>query len=236
MKIIYKIKQELGNLLLKIKCLLLETKEKVNYNVPYVCQFSIPENAEKSLKNELNTIEDSNWPNTGARSKEEYTKWAFTMCGMACTSMILDFYKKIKINPVVLAEDALNSDVYEMEYGTISNMKYKEYLAWITKYNLIGKIYTRLSIKGIQYSLSNRDLVIASVNPNIRGFNTVPIDQKGGHLVVVTGYNMRDHTITINNPSGFFNTNTQTAHTLPITNFMKYYAGRGIVVSNSLNI
>jgi hypothetical protein len=111
-------------------------------------------------------------------------------------------------------------------------MKYREFAEWISSYVLKAQVYTKLNIKGIQYALSNGRMVIASVNPNIRGYDTATLNQKGGHLVVVTGYNLKENTITINNPSGFYSTKTQIGHTLSVPNFFKYYAGRGIVISN----
>ncbi len=234
MKVLNKINQETKNVLYKLKSNFSAIKNKVENNVPYVCQFSIPENAEPILRKELKTIDDLNWEVTGASSKEEYEKWAFTMCGMACTSMILDFYKGEKIKPVVLAEDALKNGVYEVEGEIISNMKYREFANWVDKYNLKAEVFTKLNIKGIQYALSNENLIIASVNPNIRGYDTAPLNQKGGHLVVVTGYNLKENTITINNPSGFRSTKTQVGHTLLVLDFLKYYAGRGIVLKNKV--
>ena len=69
---------------------------------------------------------------------------------------------------------------------------------------------------------------MVSVNPNIRGYETAPEKQKGGHLVLVTGYNETDNTIIIHNPSGFVSQNTHANHTLTIDRFRMYFAGRGI--------
>jgi len=110
-------------------------------------------------------------------------------------------------------------------------MRYAEFAKWIRNYGLRADIYSKLSIKGIQYALSQNKLVIISVNPNIRGYDTAPKMQKGGHLVLVVGYDRELGTITINNPSGFLSTDTQINHSLLIEEFKNYYAGRGIVLT-----
>jgi hypothetical protein len=156
------------------------------------------------------------------------------MCGMACLSMILQHFYSKTIRNVELANDALANGVYDIANNEISGMKYQPFVKWIEKFNLLADVYSKLSIKGIQYALSHSKLVIVSVNPNIRGFNTSPQDQIGGHLVLVVGYDLRNSTITINNPSGFESTQTQKNHTMSIDNFNKYFAGRGIVVYKKL--
>ena len=206
-------------------------KEQVDCNVPFVCQFSTPENAEPSLRRTLVPLKDNSWKQSGAVSQQRYSDWAFTMCGMASTAMILECFLNKRILPAILAEDALKHGVYNDNSDEISAMKYRQYVSWIKKYGLTAEIYTRLTIRGLEHSLAMGRLAIVSVSPNIRGFNTAPTKQKGGHLVVVTGYNLSNQTITINNPSGFTSTKTQQQHQLLITDFKKYYAGRGIVVS-----
>jgi hypothetical protein len=154
------------------------------------------------------------------------------MCGMASAAMALGYFKGKDFKPAELAEDALQASVYVEASDGLSSMRYKEFAAWIRKYGLHAHIYSRLSVRGIQYALSQDTLVIISVNPNIRGYDTAPRSQKGGHLVLVTGYDLQEDTISINNPSGFVSTNSQVNHRLPTSEFKKYYAGRGIVVSN----
>lgn len=205
---------------------------KVQYEIPYVCQFATPESAEASLRNGLLPTQDPHWKETGASSPERYAEWAFTMCGMASVAMALGYFKERNFKPAELAEDALQADVYVEEANGLSSMRYKEFAAWIRKYGLHAHIYSRLSIRGVQYALSQNKLVIISVNPNIRGYDTAPRSQKGGHLVLVTGYDLKEGTISINNPSGFMSMDSQVNHALPVPGFKRYYAGRGIVVSN----
>ncbi len=232
MKLFSRIVQEIKNVIYELRVRFARVPDKVNYDVPYVCQFAKPEHAELSLKEELAAADDPHWQDTGATSPERYSQWAFTMCGMASTAMALGYFKNNNTKAAELAEDALKSGVYVEEGdGVISSMRYKEFVKWIKNYGLKANIYTRLGIKGIQYALAKNKLVIVSVNPNIRGYNTAPENQKGGHLVLVVGYDLLKSTIIINNPSGFVSTNTQINHELPVKEFLRYYAGRGIVIS-----
>jgi hypothetical protein len=212
MKIINIVNQELRNLTYHLISYFGKISENVNFNVSYVSQFSNNKNSEQSLKT-MNVEFDNDWRLSGAESKEEYARWAYTMCGMACLSMILQHFYSKTIRNVELANDALANGVYDIANNEISGMKYQPFVKWIEKFNLLADVYSKLSIKGIQYALSHSKLVIVSVNPNIRGFNTSPQDQIGGHLVLVVGYDLRNSTITINNPSGFESTQTQKNHT-----------------------
>ena len=233
MRIYRKMLREITNAFYALRSSMGHIKDTVQYDVPYVCQFAHPNHSELSLKGMLDPKDDKYWPNTGANSPEQYAKWAFTMCGMACTSMALDYFTSQTIKPVLLAEDAFKDGVYNAEKsGGLSSMQYFEFSRWIRKHNIEGKVISRLTIRGIQFALSNNSLVIVSVNPNIRGYNSVPVEQQGGHLVIVTGYNQNAGIITFNNPSGFANQQTQVGHTISIAEFRKYYAGRGIILSS----
>ncbi len=231
MRIIYGILQEVKNIVYKFVTKFSPTSNKVSYDISYVCQFAKPEHAELSLKKELDPLNDPHWAETGASSPKRYAEWAFTMCGMASTAMALSHFENKNIKPALLAEDALLHGVYTESKKELSAMKYREFAKWIKKYNVHADIYTKLSMKGICYALSKGRLVIISVNPNIRGYATAPIHQKGGHLVLVTGYDLNNKTISINNPSGFVSNNTQINHKLSEKEFLSYYAGRGIVIS-----
>ncbi len=206
-------------------------KNSVTNKAPYVSQFATPEFAEKILRDKVLAEHDLAWKNTGAVSPEEYSAWVLTQCGMACTLMALQYFKKEHVPIVLMANDALAHGVYQREQGRTSDMRYGEYVTWIRNYSLHAELHIRLSIRGIQYALSRGRLVMVSVNPNIRGYETAAPAQRGGHLVLITGYDKSHNTITFINPSGFTSTHTQIAHTLPISEFLSYYAGRGILVS-----
>lgn len=231
MKLIYKIKSELQSFKLFVSSLFSSSKDKVENDVPYVSQFAHPDFAERILKDGVEKISDPDWRNTGAESPKEYAEWVLTICGMACASMVLQYFKKNNDGVVSLAKDALKHEVYDKGPSGISNMKYKEFANWIGNYGVHAEVYTRLNIRGLYKLLSDGNLVMVSVNPNIREYETAKTHQKGGHLVLVTGYNKRINTVILHNPSGFVSLGTQENHTVPVPKFLQYYAGRGIALS-----
>ena len=232
MKVIQKLSQEYWNIYFASRAYVATIPKKVANDVPFVCQFSSPANAELSLTGQLTPKDDPEWAHSGARTQQRYADWAYTMCGMACLAMILEYFYDTNLKPATLAEDALASGVYvEPEGEAISSMRYKEFADWVKQYGVHASVISRLRIRGILYALASGHLVIVSVNPNIRGYATANKTQVGGHLVVVTGFDTTEETITINNPSGFVSLNTQKDHTLAIADFMSYFAGRGIIVS-----
>ncbi|MHB8660751.1 MAG: C39 family peptidase [Minisyncoccota bacterium] len=203
---------------------------KVENDVPYVSQFATDTYAEKVLRDKTDIRTDPNWRETGAETLDEYALWAMTQCGMACTVMALHFFK-CEVPPIVtLAKDAFAHCVYRKIGDGLSGMHYFEYCEWVPRYGIRARFYTRLGLRGIEYALSRGALVIAGANPNIRGYITAPKEQKGGHLVLITGYDRTVHTITFNNPSGFVDDGT-CMHTVPASQFFDFYTHRGIVLT-----
>jgi len=231
MKFFSRITQEVKNASYALRVRIARIPFAVAHDVPYVCQFATPAHAEATLRGTLATVADPEWAQSGADSPEQYARWAFTCCGMACTAMALAYFRKQKVTPVELAQDAARFGVYTEKDGALSGMLYRQFAMWVTKYGLRASIYTWLSVKDIEYALAKGQLVIVSVNPNIRGHDTAPALQVGGHLILVTGYDRDRATITVNNPSGFESTETQKGHTLTEEAFKKYFAGRGIILS-----
>ena len=230
MKLFHKIKILFNNLVLKVLTLITRSPQRVRLPVPYVSQFANPSWAEMVLKDNQPIARDLMWEESGARSVKEYERWVLSICGMACTLMALQFYKKGEFKIIPLARDAGAAGVYKKAGDGISKMQYAPYIKWIKKFNLRGTIYTKLSFKSLCYLLSKRQLFIASVNPNISDFISTPATQVGGHLILVTGYNKKEETVTFHNPSGFENNQTQSNHTVSSKEFMIYFSGQGIAV------
>ncbi|MFZ3032126.1 MAG: C39 family peptidase [Candidatus Moraniibacteriota bacterium] len=225
--------QEMVNLLYEFRACTTDIPSCVDYDVPYVCQFASAESVERVLSDHSLAEKDPKWSDTGAASPESYAKWAFAMCGMASTAMAIAFFQKKRIPIIELAESARKRGVYQEEEHTFSPMRYREFSEWIVRYGLKAGIRTRLSMAGIRYALSQGSLVIASVNPNIRGYATAPEDRIGGHLVLVRGFDTYEKVFFINNPSGCRSTNTQKRHRISEKVFSKYFAGRGLVLSRN---
>jgi C1A family cysteine protease len=152
---------------------------------------------------------------------------------MACTVMALRFFTNKQYQTISLAKDAYEASVYKPEGGHISHMHYREYAEWVTKYGIKATVYSRLHVTGIRFILSQGGLVMVSVNPNIRGYNTANPAKRGGHLILVTGYDNTTQTITFHNPSGFVSNGSHADHTLPLSQFQTFFAGRGIGFINN---
>jgi hypothetical protein len=232
MKLFHKIKILFNNLVLKVLTLITRSPERIRLPVPYVSQFANPSWAEMVLKDNQPIARDLMWEESGARSVKEYERWVLSICGMACTLMALQFYKKGEFKIIPLARDAGTVGVYKKAGDGISSMQFAPYTKWVRKFNLRGTIYTKLSFKSLCYLLSKRQLFIASVNPNLSGFISAPATQVGGHLILVTGYNKKEETVTFHNPSGFENNQTQSNHTVSQKEFMIYFSGHGIALRN----
>ena len=111
-------------------------------------------------------------------------------------------------------------------------MQYQPYSKWVKLFGIKATMYNKLTFKSIRTLLASGSLVMASVNPNIKDYNTAPKTQIGGHLVLITGYNKKEKTLTIHNPAGFENNHTQINHTLQLQVFTVYFAGKGIGIKN----
>jgi hypothetical protein len=109
-------------------------------------------------------------------------------------------------------------------------MHHRPFVRWIRKFNIKATIYTKLTLRSVESLLASGSLIIADVNPNISGFIDAPNTQVGGHLVLVTGYNKIEKNITIQNPSGFENNQSQVNHSIPLKEWAIYFSGYGIAV------
>lgn len=232
MRLLDKIIQEAVNATLVVKALVLPHKPSVSHKVDFISQFANPEWAEKILKDGLPKTSDPNWKDSGALTVHEYEKWVTTICGMACTAMVLQYFSKGSYQIIQLAKGALKDGVYQEHLNELSSMRYKEYTRWVAGYGLSATLYSHLTLAGIKHIITAGGLVIASVSPNIRGYQTTSIKQVGGHLVLITGYSDKNNSITLHNPSGFVSMNTHCDHTLDYDDFKTYFAGRGIALFN----
>jgi len=223
--------QEIKNAVYSARATFGVSKQQVNNDVPYISQFAVPASAEATMKGELLPMDDPHWRESGALTPERYAMLASNICGMASAAMAIEFFKGGSPKPAALAEDALSAGVYQENKTGLTDMNYRKFAKWIQKFGLHADVYTRLNLRGIYHALSSGKLVMVSVNPNIRGYSLSREDQIGGHLVLVTGYDKTAHLVTINNPSGFLSTNSQKGHVLTNDQFLRYFAGRGIVLA-----
>lgn len=205
---------------------------RVFHDVLYHAQCASSELVEAIIQREILPADDSGWRALGDVSKERYTKWMWSGCGMACLAMALAYFGKGSHSFVELGEAALRHGVYEDKGTEFSAMTYEPCVEFVEKvFGIHAVIREPLTIRGIKNALAQGALVMVSVNPNIRGYESVKRSQVGGHLVLVTGYDKAKEVISINNPSGFASNGSQHMHEVSERNFKRHFAGRGIVLS-----
>jgi len=198
----------------------------IDFKIPYFAQWESPNLIEKIINKKVSAKSDPNWRNSGAKTKEEYELWSWNSCGMACFKMILFYLLKKNVPIVTLGKKCLEYGGYK---GTkLEGLYYYPFLEFIKKeYNLSGKVISPMTIFDIANEMKKGSIIIASVSHLIR--DETKTGEKGGHLVLITGINTKNKTITLHNPSGI-DLKTQENFKTTMDNFEKHFAYRGIVV------
>jgi hypothetical protein len=199
-------------------------------NVPYFSQWESPKLVEKILKKTIKAKDDPNWKNSGANDKTEYEDWSWAGCGMACTKMILT-YTTDKVVPLVeLGKKCAEYGGYQLPLKTSQGLIYKPYLTFVKKeLGWNAHIFSNAPLNQVLYELSRGNFVIASVSPMIREPSSTPRN-KGGHLILLLGYNLDKNEVYFHNPSGA-STKTRAYAAISMNEFQKFFSGRGIIVN-----
>jgi hypothetical protein len=113
----------------------------------------------------------------------------------------------------------------------LGGLFYEPFLRFIeNEFKLKGKIVKPLIVSDIVKAIADKNYVIASVNSSIRNPSLTP-KSKGGHLILVTGYDLNKKLLYIHNPSGLFN-KSQEHFPVSFNDFEKFFAYRGVVIHN----
>ena len=197
---------------------------------PFYSQWESPELVPSFLDGSLTAEQDPRWRCSGAASPAEYAYWADKTCGLACLKMILGARGVPVPAPMRLVGRALDWQAFVPIPGTsrVYGLIYRPFADWVrADYGIAAEVTAELTADGLAGRLAGGAVVIASVHPWVRWPDRVPPD-RGGHLVLVTG---RDGgQLILNNPSGLPGT-SQHAARIALTDFARFYAGRGIVVA-----
>lgn len=196
--------------------------------VPYYCQWESPELVPQFVHGTLSAEADPNWAASGARTRADYAFWALRTCGLACLRMILD-WRGQPVPPVMrLVETALEWHAYIPDGDRVAGLIYQPFADWVANDFGVGvDVVPWLAMEDILAAASPATPVIASVHSSIRWPDRTP-PQTGGHLVLVTG--AADGSVRLHNPSGLPGT-SQRDVVLKATNFERFFAGRGMLVS-----
>ncbi len=211
-------------------------RQELKIDIPYFAQWESPELVEKIVLGDiLEATKDQKWKNSGAVNKQEYLLWSWNMCGMACLKMILS-YKKLPSPPLILlGKLALKDGCYKINHVSkypatyLDGLYHYPFVKFLKKeFGLSAKVSQTLVIPEIIREMDRGHLVIASVSPQIRSGKKAP--NKGGHLIVVTGYSQKQNCFWINNPSGFYK-QSQQDFKVTFNDFSKYFFNRGVIIN-----
>lgn len=199
-------------------------------DVPYFSQWESPELVAQFLDKKMSSRDDPKWQSSGAENKEEYEKWSWNGCGMACLKMILAHRKKQVVPLVTLAKQCLSYGGYQEPLDISPGLFYKPFCTFVEKeYQLKAVPVPVLTISDICHALAQGKYVIASVNYAIRNPESIP-DKKGGHLVLIVGYDKERDVLFIHNPSGTSKESQAYAH-ISFKNFKRFFAQKGVLVN-----
>lgn len=199
----------------------------MNSDVPYFCQWESRFLVSDFIEGRRSAIDDPQWQNSGALSREDYALWANQICGMACLKMALAFKTGVIHKTFSLLKLALDYGAYVIEEDFIRGMIYAPFVQMLDKeFGIEAEVVTQIVAADIKRIRESDHLFIASVHPVIRWSDREP-PKKGGHLVLVTEVN--NDQLTFHNPSGY-DEKSQENVCLDVINFERFFAGRGVLI------
>jgi hypothetical protein len=201
--------------------------------VPYFSQFMSAELVEDFIEGRKELHTDPKWQQSGAGSPKEYEQWTWCDCGITCLKMILatNISQESLLPLVTLSKEATQYGAFKVTDTSISPLHYKEFCIYVReKHGLDARSISALSICALKEQVANGNFVIASVHPSIRHTNSIP-QKRGGHLVLIVGYDEKG--IYIHNPSGYQSNSSQESAFVPLNDFKRFFAYRGIVITDN---
>jgi hypothetical protein len=198
--------------------------------VPYFSQWESRELTDDVLARgaEVALAEDPKWAASGARTSEEYARWAGNLCGMACLKMILAARTGRAVPMMELARRCTDHGGYTVSgTGEIKGLIYAPFVQFVRQqFGIDAQVVTGIAAKGVARVLQDAEFFIASVHHAIRWPEQEP-PMQGGHLVLVLEATADE--IVFHNPSGH-TVGAQEYVRVPVATFDKFFAGRGIAV------
>jgi|SRR5215213_8283972 len=116
-----------------------------------------------------------------------------------------------------------------MPLETSPGLFYKPYTTFVEQeFGWKARIVQGMSQGELMHELSEGNYIIAGVSPRIREPQSEP-KVKGGHLVLLLGYDKAKHEFYLHNPSGTSQVTREYA-AVSFDDFPKFFSGRGIVI------
>lgn len=195
------------------------------HDFPTVTQYASEDLIEAMAYQGHPVADDPRWPESGAPTLAEYTRWAGNICGIACLRMALLRRDGSAPRLFDLLDGARKYGAYEeLDGGAIRGLIYAPFVDYVrAEHGFEAEVQGRLPVEDLLTLVRNGFTVIASVNKQIRR-PELPAPGKGGHLVYVTGH--RDGQLHFRNPSGHTDQTRKAA--IPVDVFTEFYAERGV--------
>jgi hypothetical protein len=150
---------------------------------------------------------------------------------MACLKMALAASTGQAWPIVTLAKECEQFGGYVRdEHGSIDTkgLRYKPFCRYvIQKHSWQAQVAAPLSVDGMMAALATERFVIVSIPPS-SVFRRTQASRRGGHLVLITGYDRNAQTITYHDPAG--GTGHGPSVTVGLREFAKMFANRGIIL------
>jgi hypothetical protein len=198
-------------------------------NVPYFSQWEARELNKQILDRSYAAEDVPSWKESGAKTKDEYVQWSWAGCGMACTKMFLAYRTGNIIPLVVLGKKCSEYGGYTLPLEDSNGLLYAPYAQFMQdEFRIRAVPSSHMLMQEIITELSNGRFVIASVNPAIRDPKSRP-KKKGGHLILMLGYDLSNKEFYFHNPSGDTKENQEYA-TVAFADFKEFFSGRGVIL------
>ncbi|KQN51612.1 hypothetical protein ASE93_00140 [Serratia sp. Leaf50] len=195
--------------------------------IPYFSQWESASSAADILSGKIDLRDIEVWPESGAQSQEEFIEWANHVCGMCCLKMALAATTGEVVPILELTRRSMPYGAYVRQGDHIRGLIYAPFVEFLKhEINVSARVRVELTAEDIAHELQLYRFFIASVHPSIRHPQDVP-PRTGGHLVLVTA--VKQGVITFHNPSGH-NEATQSYVQLPLSQFARFFAGRGVAL------
>lgn len=196
--------------------------------LPFLGQWESRDLIGAIIRREIPAAEDPLWAQSGARDAADYERWSWHLCGTACVRMAL---AGMGIAPPPLLDlargIARHGGYVEQEDGWIRGLIYAGAVEWLRRdHGIQSEIILDVPADDIPAMLQGAAAYIASVHPTIRSPAEEP-PSRGGHLVLV--FAAGDGVVRFHNPSGDTRA-TQEDVTMPIAEFARFHAERGILI------
>ncbi len=196
---------------------------------PYYSQWESPEMVSDLMQGKRRAEDDPKWRESGAKTEKEYALWSWSCCGMACLKMVLA-RRTGGIHPIIsLAHEVEKYGGYRASEDFIDGLYYKPLCTYLQeKHQLSARPVPALPIHEIISALAKGEDVILSVVATIRFPESQP-PSRGGHLVLVVGYDLDKEELYIHNPSGFYG-ETQEAAPITFKQLKKFFDYKGVII------